>query len=182
MKATRSRQYLVPFLLALFIIFSACNRSNQPSPKSPYYVHCTIDGVDLKFDDGLRADRDNYVSISGETGDDVGQSLNVAVQNSIPGAPPVGLGSFGMTDPGFLLNVDYDSAMKVLYVADHVGGNPDTTNFFTVNITAIDNSTVKGNFSGKIYINNSVAGYPPVQHGPQYKTVTNGTFYAKFSY
>jgi hypothetical protein len=123
---------------------------------------------------------DNSISVAGEIGNSPGHGLQLVVENiSSATNPPVtvGVGSYQINKADFQMSVTYEPVGGGYYIADNSGQAPDSSHYFTINITAIDNISVKGTFSGKIYIDNNIAGQTPLLYGPGYKTITNGTFY-----
>ena len=191
-------KHLIPFLLANLIIYSSCHKSGSTPPPhkpSPYYLRCTINGADA-VSDSSPVSRTNqsirpgfletYIIVSGIfRGDNTSQTFGFTIDNGFSGynygkALPIVAGTYGISNRDFQVNSGYDSTgggVSKHYVADCTQNFPDTGNFFTISITSIDSTSIKGTFSGKVYLDSRPAGASNVPYGPQCDTITNGTFY-----
>jgi len=168
--------FLIPLICIAALVVS-CHKSGSDNPS--YYIRASVDGTAMSFSAKTLAGKftnagTTTLSITGA----VSSSKNLGTIQlyilNVPGGKPIVAGTYSETDRT-------DFSMWGLYYPDstnHVyqGGqlnNP--ANPFKITITSIDNTAVKGSFSGDYYFNTGTT-IP----GPEKKTFTNGEFYVKF--
>ena len=170
------------FILSIFLaaLSSSCKKSSSGGGASTYYIKASMDGVAKTFNVGAMAVKFSSsgitsLSIVGSVSSAANlEGINIGINNS-PSSKPIVAGTYSETSTtDFATGAVYNpGSATIVYGA---GIYPSPTNPLTVIITAIDNNTVKGTFSGDFYYENTST----AQIGPAKKTFTNGSFYVKF--
>lgn len=165
------------FYLAALCLFFSCKKDKNDDPVS-YHITCKVDGVPTSFNSTALAvtgtEEARGLAINGavsmsETTDgfgfvivDISRDVTAGTYTD-EGTDYSLLGGYhvGQTD------VDYDAGTELRKDAE--ANNKTIANGFKVVISAIDDKTVKGTFTGDFY---------PVENpdGPK-KTLTEGSFY-----
>jgi hypothetical protein len=168
-------------LFSLFCILAAisCKKSSSPSSDASF-ITATMDGKGKTFNVHPMAIRSlagavTSIDIFGSASAAPSQeSLGIAINNS-PGGKPIAAGTYSETS-----SVDYivagvynEGSSSIVY---GTGLYPNPANPFHVTISSIDNSTVKGTFSGDFYYINTITGVTQTVK----RSFTNGQFSVKF--
>lgn len=153
------------------------NIRSAPAARGTY--SCKIDGVLTTFADGAEAvvrDRTglpylNLTGYSASANSSVLPEFKISVTNN--NATPVGTGSYNVngfvSTKGYKIDINYNSVNTDKSVvtwktsSSIITSNPP----FTINITSISDSRVKGTFSGKL---------KDISNGSRSKTITEGVF------
>jgi len=167
--------------LCLAIISISCKKSGSGGSTSSYYMKATIDGTAKTFNvDALgqkfTSGGVTFIGASGNVTTPTSslEGMGITINNS-PSQKPIVAGTYSETaSPDFAAGAVYNPGSATIVYGT---GLYPTTNPLKIIITAIDNSTIKGTFSGDFYYSNSST----QQIGPTKKTVTNGEFYVKFN-
>lgn len=165
------------FYLAALSLFFSCKKDKNDDPGS-YHITCKVDGVTTSFNSTALAvigtEEARGLAVNGgvsmsETTDGFGFVIADIDHNVTAGTYTdegtdyslLGAYHVGQTD------VDYDAGTELRKEAE--ANNKTITNGFKVIITAIDDKTVKGTFSGDFYPIENLDG--------DKKTLTEGSFY-----
>jgi hypothetical protein len=182
-----SRNYFAAFLLVSAISYSSCKKDTTPPPveePSPYYINCTIDGVESKSDTVF----DAYLRVSIRPGfpsstlilngydKELNTNFSFSIDNHTSGYTygyplPLGVGSYNTQKTEY--------GMSIIFTRVGTSFVNDTAGNFNITITSLDSVSVKGTFNGKLYKEPEVAGPSDLPNGPEYKEITNGEFYLK---
>ena len=174
------------FTMTIAIFFMSCTKEERPVSPSIYYVKATINGTEIEYNNYTAAVyRDLgllnvYGFNSNVINSDDGITLNIFNDGSINGNQPIVIGTYSDTANISISSINkYWNPYKASMVFQQSG--IDYTNFgirdpgfitpFTCNITAVDNISVSGTFSGNLYF-----GYTSTI----LKTITNGSFKVPF--
>lgn len=170
------------FLTTLFAVLSlSCNKSHNTG--SAYYINARIDGVSKSFSGNVFATRisDNKsytININGLFASASGEGLDVLVSSNNP-SQIVDADTYGDSSSVYTIMLSYAPAVAVsgysggTVASDSAKAHGITiTNHLQVVITSISSVEVKGSFSGDIFLLGDATA--------DKKTVTNGSFYAKF--
>ena len=175
------KPFALSFLLLCF--FLSCKKNNSGSDSGSYHVTANLDGSAKTFNLSPAATtitNGGYTSIAvvGIASATTKETMGVSITNS-PGGKPIVAGTYTDTTANFAVAVTYglNTTTTTYFGATNVTqaaiifGHP-VVNHIKIVITAIDASTVKGTFSGDLFL----SGDPTAAK----KTVTSGDFYAKF--
>jgi hypothetical protein len=170
------------FLATLPAVLSlSCNKSHNTG--SAYFINASIDGVSKSFSGNVFATRtsDNKsytININGLFASSSGEGLDVLVSSNNP-SQIVGADTYGDSSSVYTIVLSY---APTIAGTGYSGGTAasDTakahgitiTNHLQVVISSITSVEVKGSFSGDIFLSGDATA--------DKKTVTNGSFYAKF--
>jgi len=173
-----------PFALAilLFSFFLSCKKSNSGSPSGSYHVTASIAGSAKTFNlstvaTTVGSGSNVNLGITGIASATTGESMGVAITNT-PSGKPIVAGTYTDTSSKFAVSMVYRMTTTVQYVNTNditnqaANNGTPVVNHMKIVITAIDAATVKGTFSGDLYLNGDATAAK--------KTVTSGDFYAKF--
>jgi hypothetical protein len=176
----------VYFSIAFFFLvtlFSSCKKSSSGNSASSYFITATINGTTKSFATMPFAHTSTNlgITLTGIEGAVTStEPILVSVAN-IPSSQPIVAGTYSDTSTSFEVEALYspNSPSGVSYSGgsnedgSNSGlGNSAPGNHFKVVITSITSTTIKGTFSGNVYLN----GTP----GTSVLAVTNGSFYVKF--
>ena len=161
-------------LLSVSVLFS-CKKSSPAAS----HITCTIDGTAKTFNGGVTATRtvDNgitTISISGINAADNQSSFTISVDNR-PGGVTIYPGTFSDSTVDFGITGLYATSQYFL-AGRQVKQDADIdgviiANHMKLEITVLDNTSIKGTFSGDFFNSTDMSSK---------KTITNGDFYAKF--
>jgi hypothetical protein len=172
----------ITFLVTLLVIFClSCKKSNNPD--SSYFITATVGGTPKSFatmpfartTTGLGFTLVTVIGAVSST-----EPIAISVGN-LPALQPIVAGTYTDTSTSFEVEAAY--AQNSTNGVSYNGGsnedgstsgsvNPAIANHFKVVITSITGTTIKGTFSGNLYLN----GDPTATA----LAVTNGSFYVKF--
>jgi len=168
------------FLLLCF--FLSCKKSNSGSDSGSYHVTASLDGSAKTFNLTTVATtitNGGYTSVgvTGIASATTGETMSVTITNT-PSGKPIVAGTYTDTMANFAIaaayrlntTTTYFGATNVTQAAISIGR--PVVNHLKIVITSIDASTVKGTFSGDLFLNSDPTAAK--------KTVTSGDFYAKF--
>jgi len=169
------KQLFIPFA-GMALLFSSCGKNG--SGGGSYHLTCIIDGKDTAFNETDFAHIEygsgkKSITINGFSA--TAGSLGFVMTN-FPSGDSIAIGTYSDTGTRFELlasyapamtNTSYEAGTSFYQEASH--GGFVLTNHFTVTLTEITPSTIRGAFSGDFYYN----GDPKAVK----KTITNGDFY-----
>jgi len=162
---------------AIMAVFASSCKNNSASPN---YINATIDGVKKTFGINARAVKmpmSNAITLSmtGQTQSSASpETLSLTINNTRNPGMPIAANTYELGSENFVTGAVYtpgtgDSVWKA-------GLIPYPPHQLTIVITAIDDKSVKGSFSGDFNCTNAQS----VQLSAGYKHITNGEFYVKF--
>jgi len=170
------------FLATLLAVLSlSCNKSHNTG--SAYYINASIDGVSKSFSGNVFATRtsDNKsytININGLITSASGEGLDVLVSSNNP-SQIVGADTYEDSSSVYTIALSYAPSITG---TGYSGGTATSdsakahgitiTNHLQVVISSISSVEVKGSFSGDVFLSGDASA--------DKKTVTNGSFYAKF--
>jgi hypothetical protein len=158
------------FIIGIGIAFVSCNKnSNSNAPQ--FYIKATINDTAYSFDaNALGIVSKDFITVSGHgSGLDSLKVIEVQMYTNETGANliPVIVGSYNDTSGTYIGNIVYKIPVQVYYQAPLTPITIDSTNVIICNLTSMDSTTLRGTFSGKVYLSDGTA----------FKTITNGSFY-----
>jgi len=167
------------------ILFAAlslsCNKSHNTG--SAYYINASIDRVSKSFSGNVFAThssdtKSNTININGLFSSAGGEGLDVLVSSNNP-SQIWNADTYGDSSSVYTILLSYTPSITA---KGYSGGTATSdsakahgitiTNHLQVVISSISSVEVKGSFSGDIFLSGDASG--------DKKTVTNGSFYAKF--
>ncbi|HEY8969038.1 MAG TPA: hypothetical protein VIM64_08090 [Puia sp.] len=170
------------FLTILFAALSlSCNKSHNTG--SAYYINASIDGVSKSFSGNVYATRTsdvhgNAININGLFSSSTGEGFNLSI-NSHAANVYIATGVYADTSSLYTISLIYSPyATATLYGSGNVtsdsAANHGITivNHLKVVINELTGTDITGSFSGDIFLSGDASA--------DKKTVTNGSFYAKF--
>ncbi|MBN8855872.1 MAG: hypothetical protein BGO55_15940 [Sphingobacteriales bacterium 50-39] len=167
--------------ILLAVLSLSCNKSHNTG--SAYYIKATIDGVSKNFSGNVFATtvsnvQTNAVNINGLFSSSDGEGFNLAI-NSHAANVYITPGIYDDTSSVYTIALTYaPSATSTLYASGNLTSDSAAHNGVTivnhlkVAISAVTSTGITGSFSGDIFLNGNAAS--------DKKTVTEGTFFAKF--
>ena len=174
-------KYLLSVAAMFAILSLACNKSHNTG--SAYYIKATIDGVSKNFSGNVFATavndvHGNAININGLFSSGNGEGMNLAINSHNPSVY-VTTGIYADTSSIFNIALTYaPSATGTLYASgnftsDSAANNGVTIiNHLRVAISEVTSTDITGSFSGDVFLSGDAS--------KDKKTVTDGTFYAKF--
>jgi len=170
------------FLTSVLAILSlSCNKSHNTG--SAYYIKASIDGVSKNFSGNVFATtvsnvQTNAVNINGLFSSSDGEGFNLAI-NSHAANVYITPGIYDDTSSVYTIALTYaPSATSTLYASGNLTSDSAAHHGITivhhlkVAISAVTSTDITGSFTGDIFLNGDASA--------DKKTVTEGTFYAKF--
>jgi hypothetical protein len=145
------------FVSLVIATLASCNKDKEDSPSSSVHISAKIDGVSTTFNaacTGMKFMNGNTVTISGAAS--MSQSFP---QFGINLSDDVAITTKTYTGSTFKADGTYGLSYSSMFVSD---------NDFTVTVTSISSTEIKGTFSGKLI------------DGSTTKNITEGSFYVKF--
>jgi len=146
-------------ILSLTVIALASCKKDKDDTSSTVHLSAKIDGVSTNFNTTVSAvkyDNGNNITIIGVGGS--ASQLYPAFVIDITSDQPITAKTYSAS-PNYDVDIQYAISSSELFESD---------NDFTVNVTSISATEIKGTFSGKI------------TDGSAVKNITEGSFYAKF--
>lgn len=167
--------------LVFAIIFSSCSKGHGNDDN--FHVNFTLDGVNKSYTGHVVAHRDTtsgfyeLTIIGATTATSFDDYMGIYINND-PSHANFALGNYPDNSTTFTVltthnknGIEYEAGQSV--AQDAVTYGVSIAHHFKVTITSIDNTTIRGTFSGDYYQGGDVQGTSKLN-------VTNGDFYAKF--
>lgn len=173
------RLFLLTILPAVLLL--SCNKSHDTG--TSYYINATIDGVSKSYTGNVfatkTADNKSYtININGLLSSSAGDGIDVLVSSNNP-SQAIGTGTYTDSSSVYTVLLAYAPSPTG---TGYSGGTATSdsasnhgiaiTHHLQVVISSISSVEVQGSFSGDIFLSGNASG--------DKKTVTNGTFFAKF--
>jgi len=165
--------------LCFSALFLSCKKSNSGGSAGSYYIKASMDGTAKTFNVNALASKFTAngitsIAVFGNVSSAANlEGINITINNG-SGTKPIIAGSYSENSTDFVVGAVYNPGSTTIVYGAGIYPNPANPLQFT--ITAIDNNTIKGTFSGDFYYTNTAT----AQIGPSKKTFTNGEFYVKF--
>ena len=166
--------------LVVTCLFASCKK-NSPASNS---LTASMNGTNKTFATAALAVKVvrgglTTIAIGGAVNVGTGEVLNIGIDNSLSGDSIVA-GTYSDTSTAFSLSLAYNSPNSLggyqggtsVDGSEYFGSVP-VSNHVKLVITSIDNSSIKGTFSGNIYLNRDLTNTP--------YPITNGNFSMKLA-
>jgi hypothetical protein len=165
------------YSIAMIALFASCKKS---SPSAPAGISATINGTSKNFNELPSAVKSylggvDQIEILG--GIASGESIGISISNDLGGGiDSIVAGTYSDTSTRFSIEVDYLALVGSSFITYSGGTFVDgsegpgipVTNHLVINISSVTSNSIKGTFSGNIYVN----GDPSAGAWP----VTNASF------